>query len=89
MYPTIDFGDVGGTARVKQEIRLIAENRFSIIPSTIVRNGILLYGPQGTGKNLLAEATAGEYRVNFHRLQMSRATKPVHRNNEHQNPPGL
>ena len=29
----------------------------------------MLYGPQGTGKNLIAEATAGEFRVNFHHVR--------------------
>src|SRR5260370_8451991 len=27
---------------------------------------MLLYGPKGTGKTFLAEATAGEFRLNFH-----------------------
>lgn len=35
----------------------------------MTRNGILLYGPQGTGKNLIAEATAGEYRVGFQHVR--------------------
>lgn len=63
--PTITFADAGGAQRVKEEIRRIAENRFAQKPAAAVRNGILLHGPQGTGKNLLAEATAGEHRVNF------------------------
>ena len=54
--PKTTFADVGGSARVKEEVRLIAENRFSKKPAPIVRNGILLYGPQGTGKNLLGRS---------------------------------
>ncbi len=60
---------MGGAARIKDEIRIIAENRFGKNAAGVVRNGILLHGPQGTGKNLLAEATAGEFRVNFHHVR--------------------
>ena len=31
----------------------------------VVQNGILLYGPRGTGKSFIAQATAGEFRINF------------------------
>jgi transitional endoplasmic reticulum ATPase len=67
--PELNFSAVGGFDRVKEEIRLIAENRLRRNTNGIVRNGILLYGPQGTGKNLIAEATAGECRVNFHHVR--------------------
>ncbi len=66
--PTLLFENVGGCERAKDEIRLLAENRFGKNKSGIVRNGVLLYGPQGTGKNLLAEASAGEFRVNFYHV---------------------
>jgi transitional endoplasmic reticulum ATPase len=31
----------------------------------IVRNGVLLHGPQGTGKTALARAAAGQFRLNY------------------------
>jgi SpoVK/Ycf46/Vps4 family AAA+-type ATPase len=31
----------------------------------VVLQGILLYGPRGTGKTAIAEATAGEFRINY------------------------
>jgi transitional endoplasmic reticulum ATPase len=67
--PTVRFADVGGAARIKEEVRAIAENRFGKNATGVVRNGILLHGEHGTGKNLLAEATAGEFRVNFHHVR--------------------
>ena len=63
--PTVKLADVGGLAAAKREVSQVAANRLSHHGANIVRNGILLYGPQGTGKNLLAEATAGEFGVNF------------------------
>jgi transitional endoplasmic reticulum ATPase len=67
--PQIKLQDVGGIARAKQDVLAIAANRLRKPRSGIVQNGILLYGPQGTGKNLLAEATAGEFGVNFHHVR--------------------
>jgi len=67
--PSVRFADVGGAARIKDEIRAVAGNRFGKTANTIIRNGILLHGPQGTGKNLVAEATAGEFRVNFYHVR--------------------
>jgi hypothetical protein len=48
--PNFGFSDVGGQMQVKEEIRAVAGNRFSQRSPSVVRNGILLYGPQGTGK---------------------------------------
>jgi transitional endoplasmic reticulum ATPase len=67
--PSVRFADVGGAARIKDEVRAIAGNRFGKTANGIIRNGILLHGPQGTGKNLVAEATAGEFRVNFYHVR--------------------
>lgn len=67
--PNIRFADVGGSSQAKREIDVVAGNRFHRGVHGIVRNGVLLYGPQGTGKNLLAEATAGEFGVNFYQVR--------------------
>jgi transitional endoplasmic reticulum ATPase len=63
------FADVGGMEEAKQQIRELVESRLN--PSKyrkygMVRNGILLYGPQGSGKTFLAVATAGEFRLKYH-----------------------
>ena len=67
--PAVRFEDVGGFEAAKREVEAIGKNRFGKNAGKIVRNGILLYGPQGTGKNLLAEATAGEFRANFYHVR--------------------
>lgn len=67
--PNVRFADVGGSSQAKREINVVAGNRFHRRVHGVVRNGVLLYGPQGTGKNLLAEATAGEFRANFHHVR--------------------
>jgi transitional endoplasmic reticulum ATPase len=67
--PSVLFADVGGAARIKDEIRLIAGNRLGKSANGVIWNGILLHGPQGTGKNLVAEATAGEFRANFYHVR--------------------
>ena len=67
--PQTKLRDVGGATRAKQDVLAIAANRLSKQRTSVTQNGILLYGPQGTGKNLLAEAMAGEFGVNFHHVQ--------------------
>lgn len=72
----ISFGDVGGLDQVKEQIR-----RKIILPfqkPTLfqkfrkrVGGGILLYGPPGCGKTLLARATAGECNARFLNVAIS------------------
>jgi len=68
--PNIDWDDVGGLEKIKQELKEAVEwpmkypdsfKRLGIRPS----RGILLYGPPGTGKTLLAKAVAKESEANF------------------------
>jgi ATP-dependent Zn protease len=66
--PTLKFADVGGMEEAKSQIWQIVESRLR--PGKfggygIVRNGILLHGPRGGGKTFLAEATAGEFGLNY------------------------
>ncbi len=65
--PSITYADVGGMERAKDRIRSVVLNRLH--PERyagVVQNGVLLHGPQGTGKTFLAEATAGEFRINYY-----------------------
>jgi SpoVK/Ycf46/Vps4 family AAA+-type ATPase len=69
--PQIRFSDVGGLEALKGQIRQLVQVQLE--PSRykrygVVRNGILLYGPRGSGKTFLAKATAGEFRLNYYYL---------------------
>jgi len=68
--PDISWEDVGGLEDIKSELREAVEwplkypklfERAGIRPL----NGILLFGPPGCGKTLLAEAVANESQCNF------------------------
>lgn len=65
--PSITYADVGGMDRAKDRIRSVVHNRLHPERySGVVQNGILLHGPQGTGKTFLAQATAGEFGINYY-----------------------
>ncbi|MEM2449409.1 MAG: CDC48 family AAA ATPase [Candidatus Methanomethylicaceae archaeon] len=68
--PTVRWEDIGGLEEVKQELRECVEwplrypekfKRLGIKPP----KGVLLYGPPGCGKTLLAKAVANESEANF------------------------
>ncbi|MDX5347760.1 MAG: AAA family ATPase [Hymenobacteraceae bacterium] len=68
--PKIKFSDVGGMERVKEEIEMkiihpLKHPELYKAYGKKIGGGILMYGPPGCGKTLLARATAGEVNASF------------------------
>jgi cell division protease FtsH len=68
-FAKVTFGDVAGMEEVKQELQEVVDflrepERFRALGAQIPR-GVLLVGPPGCGKTLLARAVAGEAGVAF------------------------
>ena len=68
--PTVKFADVGGMEAVKEEIRMkiiypLQNNELFRRYGKKTGGGVLMYGPPGCGKTLLARATAGEIAATF------------------------
>jgi transitional endoplasmic reticulum ATPase len=73
-YPSVTFGDVGGLQAVKRRLLDLIDKplrhpdlfeRLGLPTNT----GVLLYGPSGTGKTMLAKAIAHESGINFIAIQ--------------------
>ena len=67
--PKVTFNDVGGVDEAKQELTEIVDflrnpQKYKAIGARTPK-GVLMIGPAGTGKTLLARATAGEANVTF------------------------
>ncbi|CAJ0568487.1 unnamed protein product, partial [Mesorhabditis spiculigera] len=62
--PTVAWEDVGGLDEAKQLIRESLDNNLRATGG-LRRSGIILYGPPGCGKTLLAKAVATEYKIAF------------------------
>lgn len=72
--PKLCFSDIGGLEDEKRQICELVKSRLEpgmYSKYGVVRNGILLYGPPGSGKTFLAEATAGEFDLPFRRILAS------------------
>jgi transitional endoplasmic reticulum ATPase len=68
--PRLSFADVGGMDAVKDEIRMkiilpLQKPELFRAYGKKIGGGVLLYGPPGCGKTLLARATAGEIKASF------------------------
>jgi len=67
--PTVTFEDVAGVVEAKQELLEVVEflqepEKFSALGARIPK-GVLMVGPPGCGKTLMARAVAGEAEVPF------------------------
>jgi cell division protease FtsH len=67
--PDVRFADVAGVEEAKSEVQEIVDflrhpNKYVRLGATLPK-GVLLIGPPGTGKTMLAKAIAGEAKANF------------------------
>jgi transitional endoplasmic reticulum ATPase len=72
----VTFADVGGLEEIKDQVRkriILPFQKPSLFQKFKKRvgGGLLMYGPPGCGKTLLARATAGECKAKFYNVAIS------------------
>lgn len=81
-FPRVSWDDIGGLEEVKQELQETVQYpvehpekflKYGMQPP----KGILLYGPPGSGKTMLARAIASETRANFISIKVGRSSFTV------------
>ena len=66
--PTVKWADVGGLEGAKREVLDTLQMPLKhpeLLEGSLKRSGVLMYGPPGVGKTLLAKAVATECALNF------------------------
>ncbi|CAD5224662.1 unnamed protein product [Bursaphelenchus okinawaensis] len=63
--PNVSWDDVGGLEDVKQLISESLKVNLDHKKSNLRRSGVVLYGPPGCGKTLIAKAVANEFKMTF------------------------
>lgn len=68
-HTNVNFSDIYGMEDIKQQMEEIIDylrdsTKYEKIGARM-RRGVLLFGPSGTGKTLMAKAVAGEAKANF------------------------
>lgn len=84
---SISFGDIGGLDEVKETIRrkiILPFQKPSLFERFKKRSGggVLLYGPPGCGKTLIARAIAGECKARFYPVMPSDILDPYYGESE-------
>ncbi len=72
--PDVTFDQIGGLQSVKQDLQLVVaglvDPNVYLHRGTIPPRGIILYGPSGTGKTLLAKAVAHHSNAMFYNIEL-------------------
>ncbi len=79
---TLKFEDVGGLTEAKNYLRTVIDflkhpEKYQMLGAEMPK-GVLLYGPPGNGKTILARAVAGEAGVNFFNIQLGDIIRSEH-----------